>query len=50
MLADACHPPLGDDEIASRRRAKIKNPAMAAPKIIIGGPPFPLYLFTRFPA
>jgi hypothetical protein len=25
---------LGDEEIASRRRAKIKNPAMAAPKII----------------
>jgi hypothetical protein len=37
--ADACYPPLGDDEIASRRRAKIKNPAMAAPKIIIAGPP-----------
>jgi hypothetical protein len=25
---------LGDDAIASRRRAKIKKPAMAAPKII----------------
>jgi len=37
--ADACYPPLGDDEIASSKSAKIRNPAMAAPKIIIGGPP-----------
>jgi hypothetical protein len=28
------YPPLGEDAMASRRRAKIRKPAMAAPKII----------------
>jgi hypothetical protein len=27
--------------MASRRRAKIRKPAMAAPKIMVGGPPIP---------
>jgi hypothetical protein len=45
-LAAACYPFLGDEAMASSSRAKIKNPAMAAPKIMVGGPPIPALSFN----